>query len=148
METVTKNYRYDFTEAELLSKSKKWAAAHAKLGQIEAEKTTANAQFKSRTATVDAEIQLLADHINAGYEFRSVECDIILNSPTVGWKVHYRQDNGEILGEAERMTPEELQGELMFEENKAKSNSQLELLNTTKEDDPLAENTDEPKEEK
>lgn len=67
------------TEAEILEISRRGSRAHAEILQIEEELQAVKSQFKSRTDTAIAIRTDCAQKVNNGYEFRPVDCEMVLN---------------------------------------------------------------------
>jgi hypothetical protein len=110
--------RVNFAEAEILAKGRKAAELSADLGIAENEKKVAVAQAKAKCERIASQIKELQGHINAGYEYRSVVCEIRYDTPEPGTKTTVRLDTGEVVERAE-MTLGERQIELPIEQGGA-----------------------------
>lgn len=67
------------TETEILEISRRGSRAHAEILQIEEELQAVKSQFKFRTDTAIAIRTDCAQKVNNGYEFRPVDCEMVLN---------------------------------------------------------------------
>jgi hypothetical protein len=104
-----------FTEEEISEKSKRLAQNCKERSEYEEAKKATVSDFKSKIDGLSAHISLLSNHINNGYEYRDVECEVRMNVPAVGSKTIIRKDTGEIVT-IEAMRPEEMQEDLPLEE--------------------------------
>lgn len=111
MRTESNWLRYTFTEEEIANFSRKLAEETQLLESAEAEKKVAVAQFSERIARHKGTSSGAARNICMGYEMRMVECDVILDTPTVGAARVIRKDTGEVVKER-AMSSEEMQLEL------------------------------------
>lgn len=110
----TEFLKYTFTEAELKEKSTQLALECRNLEEVENEKKQVVADFKSKIEGHNATISRLSNHINSGYEYKNVECEVKMNTPKNGKKTTIRLDTNEKL-RVEDMTQEEKQ-EKIFDE--------------------------------
>lgn len=106
--------KYQFTHDELHQKGSDLARINSELISIENEKKAVTAEFKAKQDGKQAEIEVISNHINNGYEHRYIECEVRFNDPNTGMKTIYRKDNGELVRK-ESMTEEEMQYELELE---------------------------------
>ena len=107
--------KYQFTHDEIHEKGIELARLSSEAIAIENERKAVAAEFKAKIDTKDAEIGVLGNHINNGYEYRYIECTEIFNMPRTGIKTIMRNDTKEKVSEVQ-MSPDELQSELAFDE--------------------------------
>lgn len=107
--------KYQFTHDEIHAKGIELARISSEAIAIENERKAVAAEFKAKIDTKEAEIGVLGNHINNGYEYRYIQCTEILNYPRTGIKTVKRNDNDEIVSELQ-MCPDELQNEIEFDE--------------------------------
>lgn len=107
----------ELSESEVKQMGSDLAQKVSEIKNLENQKKAATAQFKSQIDKLAAEVSLIANMIQNGYEFRVVDCEIIRNfkDKIVQWK---RMDTGEIFKDRS-MTQDELQADL-FEEDEEK----------------------------
>lgn len=110
--------RYTFTDAEILEIGRQMAQAAQQRDRVEDERKSVMAQLKSRHEEASAKINLCSTRISAGYEMRSIMCEVHYDKPSTGRKTLYRLDNGEMVG-IEDMSSEERQLQLRFEDKQA-----------------------------
>ena len=103
--------RCDFTPEELREFSKDLARKTAELSQAEEDKKAAVSQFADVIAATRAATSRLARNINSGYEMRSVECEVLLDTPVRATARLVRLDTGETVKER-AMTGNEMQATL------------------------------------
>ena len=113
MKTVTEYLKYKFSEKELREKSEKLAQDCREKRETEEAKKQITSDLKAKIDAFDASISQISNHINSGYEFRYIECDVHLNDPDPGFKSIVRKDTFEVV-KVEPMTAAELQEELDF----------------------------------
>jgi hypothetical protein len=106
----------EFTHEEIHAKGQQLARINAELSAIESEAKAVASNFKAMKDGKVSEIEVLANHINTGFEHKHVPCLVIYNSPNATMKQVVRKDTGEII-RTESMTADELQLELEFEKN-------------------------------
>jgi hypothetical protein len=107
--------KYQFTELELKEKATQLARECREMEEVENEKKQINSDLKSKLDGHQAKISNLSNNINNGYEYRYIDCEVVLNKPIDGEKQIIRKDTGELVKQ-EAMTPSELQEELPLEE--------------------------------
>ena len=100
-----------FTPAELIEKGRKIGEKHSEMARIETEFDAVKAQFKDKLARVASEISEIANHLQTGWEYRKVNCEVTYDDPDRGKKTTRRLDTFETV-EVEAMTIEEMQSEL------------------------------------
>ena len=103
-----------FTEIELKTLSNELACKIIEKRELETKKKSALSDFTGKINDMKAEINLLANKINTGKEYRNVDCIITMNSPSTGLKTAQRLDTKENIWTNE-MTAEELQAEIPFD---------------------------------
>ena len=103
-----------FTPDQLRDKSDLLAQKIADMMAIEEEKKQIATDFKNRLEVVQAEVKQLAHHIRQKFEFNTVVCIAMMDTPVFGKKTIQRTDTGEFVGE-EFMTPEDRQIVMQFE---------------------------------
>ena len=103
-----------FTEIELKTLSNELACKIIEKTELETKKKSALSDFTGKINDMKAEINLLANKINTGKEYRNVDCIITMNSPSTGLKTAQRLDTKENIWTNE-MTAEELQAEIPFD---------------------------------
>jgi len=103
-----------FTEIELKTLSNELACKIIEKTELENKKKSALSDFTGQLNDMKAEINLLANKINTGKEYRNVDCIITMNSPSTGLKTAQRLDTKENIWTKE-MTAEELQTEISFD---------------------------------
>jgi hypothetical protein len=119
-QTETKrNLKYEFPDSEKLSMGKEMAELNRDINLLEDEKKAAMSSYKSRVDEKEARRTRLSNCIGDGFEFREIDCEIKYNNPKDGMKQVVRKDTQEVVEELS-MTPEELQEELDFKEEKSK----------------------------
>ena len=103
-----------FTEIELKTLSNELACKIIEKTELETKKKSAISDFTGKINDMKAEINLLANKINTGKEYRNVDCIITMNSPNTGLKTAQRLDTKENIW-TDEMTAEELQTEIPFD---------------------------------
>jgi hypothetical protein len=109
---VTKNtkefLKYEFTDIEVRDKGMDLARLQSEYYKIEGEAKAVASEFKAKKDGKAAEIEILAGHVNNGYEHRYIDCEVRYNCPNTGIKSTYRKDTGEFVRK-ESMSAEEMQ---------------------------------------
>lgn len=113
MKKSTRYLKYQFTETELRDKATQLARECRQNEEMEDEKKSVVSDFKAKIDGLQAKISLLSGHINNGYEYRNIECEVSLNTPVTGKKTITRTDTGERVG-IEDMDHDELQEVMDF----------------------------------
>lgn len=103
------------TKAELEEKARQLAHECQRRGDTEDQKKQVVSEFKAKLDAITATINQLSGHINNGFEYRDVDCEVRMHTPQVNTKTIVRMDTGECV-EAQDMTPEEMQEKIDFEE--------------------------------
>lgn len=101
------------TKEELLVKGKQAAEKTIELGALEQDKKRIMDDFKAKISGVEADLGILANAVNTGTEFRSVECIEYFGDPSPEKKRIVRQDTGDEVG-VEFMSSTEMQRELQI----------------------------------
>lgn len=115
MQVTTQFLKYLFTETELKDKSTSLAQECRNLEEVENDKKQVMSDFKSKIDGHQASISKLSNHINNGYEYRQISCEVKMDTPIQGQKTIIRKDTGEIV-KIEEMTQQEMQMELELTE--------------------------------
>jgi hypothetical protein len=113
--TFTEFLKYQFTHDEIHQKGADLARINSELSAIQGEKKAVAANFKAKEDAKQAEIDVISNHINNGYEHRYIKCFVIYNSPNTGMKQIIRNDTAEVV-KMESMTAEEMQFKLDLKE--------------------------------
>jgi hypothetical protein len=98
MDTIMRSCPVKLTEAEKNERGYQMGLQVKAKAAAEREKETANAGFKSRIQTAEAEITLLSQVLVSGEEHREVECDQIPNRVEGTCQI-VRRDTGEVVTE-------------------------------------------------
>lgn len=112
----TEYLQYHFTDAELLDLAKTNARTQSEKRALENQKAQITKQLAGDIAAKDAELQKLSELVSNGYEYRQVECSIVLDMPVRGMATIIRDDTGEVVKER-RMNDSEYQGKLPIDES-------------------------------
>lgn len=107
-ETVTEYLAYHFTDAEKLDLLKQIARTQSEKHSFENQKAQVTKQLAGEIAARDTELQKLAEFAGNGYEYRMIECTVMLDDPKRGMASIYRKDTGELV-RGRLMTAEEMQ---------------------------------------
>jgi hypothetical protein len=83
------------TNEEKLTYSKNLSENISKKTRSEEQLKSFQAQMKAEITSCDAQIQIIAEKLNTGKEYRPIECDIQYNYSTKE-KIWVRKDTGEI----------------------------------------------------
>ena len=110
----TEYLKYEFTEKELKDLARELARENTAMAESEEEKKSVVASFTERIADAKMKISKLSRYINNGYDYRNIECAVVMNSPRAGVKEVVRIDTGEIV-KTINMTDTEKQESLPFE---------------------------------
>ena len=92
---VTRMLNCPFTTEELKEIGIQLALANQKRERLEDDKKQSMSQFKSELDAAEAQIKSLAQKLARGSEDRSIDCDVLYNTPTEGTKTIVRGDTGE-----------------------------------------------------
>src|SRR5690242_13801523 len=105
---VAEYLKYQFSTEETRENAKRLARKNQELAELELKKKQLAADIKSEIDTANADAAKLARWVNDEYDFRMVDCEVMLDSPSAGQKTVYRIDTGEIV-KTEKMNSEEMQ---------------------------------------
>lgn len=108
------NLKCVLTESEVTELGRRIARANQKCSELRDESKDVAAGYKSKIASHEANINRDSQCINTRYEFRPIDCEVLLNTPCSGRKTIIRTDNGGTVRE-ENMTNAELQVEMEFD---------------------------------
>lgn len=97
IQACTQRLRYNFSKDEIFEKGKTMAHLSSELSDLEEEKKAVASDFKAKIEAKKASISLMGNHINNGYEYREVECEVTMNDPTPGMKTVVRKDTNEVV---------------------------------------------------
>lgn len=104
-ELITKEFRYDFSEAEAHALAVDLAEGIKKLKAILAEKKEVVKKFTADADKVKLACDDLSIKVSDGFEMRDVQCWVDYNKPSAGQKQITRIDTAEVL--TEQMTEED-----------------------------------------
>lgn len=107
--------RYTFNADELQELGGALAREEAMLRDLRIRKANVSAELAAQIKATDKRVGDLADKVNAGYEFREVECLAIMEDPRPGQKRIIRIDTNDTI-RVEPMTMAEMQGNFGFKE--------------------------------
>jgi hypothetical protein len=110
---ISEYLKYQFSEEETRENGKKLARKNQELAELDLKKKQLSADIKAETDAANADSARLARWVNDEYDFRMIECEVTLDSPTAGQKTLVRLDTGEIVN-TENMSADELQMALEF----------------------------------
>lgn len=105
---VSEYLKYTFSEDETRDNAKRLARKNQELAELELKKKQLMADLKAEMDKATADAATLARWVNDEYDFRMVECEVMLDSPREGQKTTYRIDTGEVV-KTEKMSAEEMQ---------------------------------------
>lgn len=103
--------RVKFTEEEIIKLARRLAEKNAEAEQAELDKKAVTKQLASKCDEIAAQVSTISGKINAGFEYRQVQCETTYDDPKPGMKTTRRLDTLEII-EQETMTLAELQIDL------------------------------------
>jgi hypothetical protein len=113
--TVTRSLKYMFSDPELLIIGRRSAELHAQHAAMEDDKKRVVSDFSAKLAGIEAEQGIAARKIASGYEYRDIECRVILDAPVRGQKTLIRLDTEE--ASIETMTDSDRQLLIKFDED-------------------------------
>lgn len=85
------------TEPELISTGKELGEAWGKLNEIEQEKKVVMKEYSDKITAQEFVCNTLALIQQTGEEQRPVKCHWVYHEPTIGEKILYREDTGEVV---------------------------------------------------
>lgn len=100
------------TEDEIKQAGQDMALAKQEKSKHEGEAKGAATQYKNLIQEADNRMDKAAMLISNGYEFRTVPCKAVMNSPVKGQKQIVREDTGELVRQ-DKMCQEDEQGTLV-----------------------------------
>jgi hypothetical protein len=107
--------KYFFTPQEIIDLGDVLAREWSHNEDLQRQKALAAAEFTAQMKAADAKCSEIASKIVDGYELRSVECMILLETPRPGMKRIVRIDTNQVVRE-EAMTVQEMQSSFGFSE--------------------------------
>lgn len=110
---VAEYLKYQFSEEETRENGKSLARKNQELTELELKKKQLTSDLKAEAESCTAAAAKLARWVNDEYDFRMVDCEVVLDSPEAGIKTMVRLDTGEVV-KSEKMTADELQQALQF----------------------------------
>lgn len=110
---VAEYLKYQFCSEETAENAKLLARKNQQIVELELKKKQLASDIKAEAEALAADVAKLARWVNDEYDFRMVDCEVMLDSPTAGQKTAYRIDTGEVV-KTEKMTTDELQQVLSF----------------------------------
>lgn len=111
-QTVNWTFNNKFTKDEILQKAEQLASARIECNALDEEKKTVASDYKAKIDAKQAEINMLAGHIQHGFEKLTKACQMHKNFDT-GFKVFYYE--GKEVGQ-EKLTARDYQLQAEFEE--------------------------------
>ena len=87
--------RYQFSREEQVENARSLAQATVRRAQIEQQKKEVDAALKSEIEQQVTLVTKFSGFINSGFEYRDIECGILLDCPQKGSKTIFRKDTGE-----------------------------------------------------
>lgn len=110
--------RVQLTDEELLEHGKAAAKLSQELSAAEEEEKQVKADYKARKERIDANMRHHNRMVCNGYEYRQVECSVLMNTPRAGTKTIVRNDTGENV-RTENMSAADTQSVLDFYDDAA-----------------------------
>ena len=111
------NLQYKFNSDELLTIGKELGEKQIQIRQLDDDRKKAADEWKSRISTAESEIASMSNKVTSGYEYRDIDCEVVLNDPP-GKKTCRRLDTMVVVWVRE-LSPEEKQRTLELEEDPA-----------------------------
>jgi hypothetical protein len=112
---IAEYLKYQFSVEETRENAKRLARKNQELAELELKKKQLAADIKAEIDNANADAAKLARWVNDEYDFRMVDCEVMLDSPTAGLKTVYRLDTAEVVKQ-EKMSTEEMQQSLQFQD--------------------------------
>lgn len=115
-QTYVEYLKCDLTDTEIADAARELAKANARRASIEQQKKEVDSQLKGEIEAQNTVIARLAQLINAGHEYRNIDCRVELDTPEAGKKTIVRLDTGEVVNikpmtDADRQMVIDLQAE-------------------------------------
>jgi hypothetical protein len=104
-ELITKEFRYDFSEAEAHALAIELAEGIQKINEIDAKKKEEVKKFTAEIDKVRVACNELSVKVTDGFEMRNIQCWCDYNTPSTGKKSITRIDTSEVF--VEEMTEED-----------------------------------------
>ena len=111
MRKTKRQLEYKFTEAEIKEMSRQLAYECRQVVQLQEQKKEVMSDFKAKIDQKDSLIAALSNNVNNGWEYRSVDCEVEMDTPKKGMKTITRTDTGEEVAK-EKMTDDDRQTDL------------------------------------
>lgn len=105
---IKQNLKCVLTLEEIAEIGRKLGNLNQEQARLKLQAKEAASQYKARIDSAQTQIEDLSSTMNCGYEYRSVDCDVLFNTPTEGRKTIVRSDTDEIVEECP-MTDDEIQ---------------------------------------
>jgi hypothetical protein len=112
---IAEYLKYQFSVEETRENAKRLARKNQELAELELKKKQLAADIKAEIDNANADAAKLARWVNDEYDFRMVDCEVMLDSPAAGLKTVYRLDTAEVVKQ-EKMSTEEMQQSLQFQD--------------------------------
>ncbi len=95
MNKTSEYLKYTFTEEETKSFARELARENTAAAEVEEQKKAVMASFTEKLTASKSKISMLSRYINNGYDYRTIDCEIIMDNPFAGFKTIVRLDTGE-----------------------------------------------------
>lgn len=95
--TEKRSLRYDFTAVEIHDLSLALASKTKEVTQLTEEKKSVVSQWTAKVNEAKATCNSLSFKVSDGFEYRDVECEVILNQPAQGRKTIIRKDSNTLV---------------------------------------------------
>jgi rRNA processing protein Krr1/Pno1 len=96
--TEKRSLRYDFTAVEIHDLSLALASKTKEVNQLTEEKKSVVSQWTAKVNEAKATCNSLSFKVSDGFEYRDIECEVILNQPAQGKKTVIRKDDNRLVG--------------------------------------------------
>lgn len=96
--TEKRSLRYDFTAVEIHDLSLALASKTKEVTQLTEEKKSVVSQWTAKVNEAKATCNSLSFKVSDGFEYRDIECEVILNQPAQGKKTVIRKDDNRLVG--------------------------------------------------
>jgi rRNA processing protein Krr1/Pno1 len=96
--TEKRSLRYDFTAVEIHDLSLALASKTKEVTQLTEEKKSVVSQWTAKVNEAKATCNSLSFKVSDGFEYRDIECEVILNQPSQGKKTVIRKDDNRLVG--------------------------------------------------
>lgn len=96
--TEKRSLRYDFTAVEIHDLSLALASKTKEVTQLTEEKKSVVSQWTAKVNEAKATCNSLSFKVSDGFEYRDIECEVILNQPAQGKKTVIRKDDYRLVG--------------------------------------------------